>query len=70
MASVVEDRVKAVVVEQFGVDEDELRNSTTFAELDRLTRFEDAFDVEVPDEDFEKLRTVADAVRYFEQRVQ
>ena len=79
MASVVEDRVKAALVEQFGVDEDALQNSTTFAELDRtggadaaglLTKFEAAFRVEISDEDFEKLKTVGDAVTYFEQRVQ
>ena len=79
MASIVEDRVKAVLVEQFGVDEDKLQNSTTFVELDStggiesaglLTKFEDAFGIEVPDGDFESLKTVGDAVTYFEQRVQ
>ena len=79
MASGVEDRVKAALVEQFGVDEDALQDSTTFAELDRtggvdaaglLTTFEDAFHVEIPDEDFAKLKTVGDAVTYLEQRVQ
>jgi acyl carrier protein len=72
MAS-VEEKVKQIIVEQLGVDEAEVTAKASFVDdlgadsLDRVElvmAFEEAFDVEIPDEDAEKINTVQDAVSY------
>jgi acyl carrier protein len=72
MAS-VDEKVKQIIVEQLGVEESELTPSASFVDdlgadsLDRVElvmAFEEAFDIEIPDEDAEKIRTVQDAVDY------
>jgi acyl carrier protein len=69
----VEEKVKQIVVEQLGVDEGEVTSSASFVDdlgadsLDRVElvmAFEEAFDVEIPDEDAEKISTVQDAIDY------
>jgi acyl carrier protein len=74
MAS-VDERVKQIVVEQLGVDEGEVTASASFVDdlgadsLDRVElvmAFEEAFDLEIPDEDAEKISTVKDAIEYIE----
>ena len=74
MAS-VEERVKQIIVEQLGVDEAEVTPSASFVDdlgadsldtVELVMAFEEAFDVEIPDEDAEKIRTVLDAVSYIE----
>jgi acyl carrier protein len=75
MAS-VDERVKQIVVEQLGVDEGEVTASASFVDdlgadsLDRVElvmAFEEAFDLEIPDEDAEKISTVKDATEYIEK---
>jgi len=77
MASSIEDKVKQIIVEQLGVDETEVTPTASFIDdlgadsLDIVElgmAFEDKFGVSIPDEDYEKLRTVADAVKYIESR--
>ena len=72
MAS-VEERVKQIIVEQLGVDEAEVTPKASFVDdlgadsldtVELVMAFEEAFDVEIPDEDAEKIRTVQDAVSY------
>ena len=72
MAS-VEERVKQIIVEQLGVDEGEVTPSASFVDdlgadsLDRVElvmAFEEAFDIEIPDEDAEKITNVQAAVSY------
>ena len=72
MAS-VEERVKQIIVEQLGVDEGEVTPSASFVDdlgadsldtVELVMAFEEAFDIEIPDEDAEKIRTVSDAVDY------
>jgi acyl carrier protein len=74
MAS-VEERVKQIIVEQLGVDEAEVTSKASFVDdlgadsldtVELVMAFEEAFDVAIPDEDAEKIRTVADAVSYIE----
>jgi acyl carrier protein len=69
----VEEKVKQIVVEQLGVDEGEVTSTASFVDdlgadsLDRVElvmAFEEAFDVEIPDEDAEKISTVQDAIDY------
>ncbi len=75
MAS-VQDRVKQIIVEQLGVDEAEVTPNASFVDdlgadsldtVELVMAFEEAFEIEIPDEDAEKIRTVQDAVNYIEQ---
>ncbi|SHH60714.1 acyl carrier protein [Desulfosporosinus lacus] len=66
------DKVKAIVVEQLGVDEGTITQETSFEELNAdsldivelIMALEEAFDLDIPDEEAEKIRTVGDAVNY------
>ena len=72
MAS-VEERVKQIIVEQLGVDEGEATPNASFVDdlgadsldtVELVMAFEEAFDIEIPDEQAEKIRTVKDAIDY------
>ncbi|MGA3053407.1 MAG: acyl carrier protein [Candidatus Korobacteraceae bacterium] len=72
MAS-VDERVKQIIVEQLGVDEAEVTPNASFVDdlgadsldtVELVMAFEEAFEIEIPDEDAEKIRTVKDAVDY------
>jgi acyl carrier protein len=69
----VEEKVKQIIVEQLGVDEGEVTSNASFVDdlgadsldtVELVMAFEEAFDIEIPDEDAEKIRTVKDAVDY------
>ncbi|HYG98729.1 MAG TPA: acyl carrier protein [Terriglobales bacterium] len=75
MAS-VEDKVKQIIVEQLGVDEGEVTPNASFVDdlgadsldtVELVMAFEEAFDLEIPDEDAEKIKTVQDAVDYIDK---
>jgi acyl carrier protein len=69
------DKVKAIVVEQLGVDEEEVTMETTFEELNAdsldivelIMALEEEFDMEIPDEDAEKIKTVGQVVDYVKE---
>lgn len=69
------DKVKSIVVDQLGVEEDEITLETTFADLNAdsldivelIMALEEEFDLDIPDEDAEKIRTVGDAVSYIKE---
>jgi len=72
MAS-VEERVKQIIVEQLGVEESEVTPNASFVDdlgadsldtVELVMAFEEAFEIEIPDEDAEKIRTVKDAIDY------
>jgi len=72
MAS-VDERVKQIIVEQLGVDEAEVTPNASFVDdlgadsldtVELVMAFEEAFEIEIPDEDAEKIQTVKDAVDY------
>ena len=72
MAS-VDERVKQIIVEQLGVDEAEVTPNASFVDdlgadsldtVELVMAFEEAFEIEIPDEDAEKISTVGDAVTY------
>ena len=74
MAS-VEERVKQIIVEQLGVDEGEVTSTASFVDdlgadsldtVELVMAFEEAFDIEIPDEDAEKITRVKEAVEYIE----
>ena len=69
----VDEKVKQIIVEQLGVDEGEVTPSASFVDdlgadsldtVELVMAFEEAFDIEIPDEDAEKIRTVNDAIDY------
>lgn len=71
------DRVKKVVVEQLDVNEEEVTPQASFVDdlgadsldvVELVMGLEEEFDVEIPDEDAEKIATVADAVTYVEDK--
>ena len=72
MAS-ADDKVKQIIVEQLGVDESEITASASFQDdlgadsldvVELVMAFEEAFGIEIPDEDAEKIKTVKDAIDY------
>lgn len=73
----VADKVKEIVVEQLGVDENQVDASASFVDdlgadsldiVELVMAFEEAFDLDIPDEDAEKIATVKDAVDYIEAK--
>ncbi len=70
------EKVKQIIAEQLGVDEGEVTPSASFVDdlgadsldqVELVMALEEAFGVEIPDEDAEKLRTVQDALDYIEK---
>ncbi len=67
------EKVKEIIVEQLGVDPDEVTMKASFVEdlgadsldvVELVMAFEEEFDLSIPDEDAEKIATVKDAVDY------
>lgn len=74
--STVDEKVKQIIVDQLGVDQAEVTPGASFTDdlgadsLDRvelIMAMEEAFDVEIPDEEAEKIATVQDAVAYIQK---
>ena len=74
MASVAEN-VKRIIVDQLGVDEDQVTTDASFVEdlgadsldtVELVMAFEEEFGIEIPDEDAEKITRVKEAVDYIE----
>jgi acyl carrier protein len=72
----VADKVKKIIVEQLGVEENAVTPAASFVNdlgadsldtVELVMAFEEAFDIEIPDEDAEKITTVKDAVEYIEK---
>ncbi|MGH9469565.1 MAG: acyl carrier protein [Terriglobia bacterium] len=77
MAS-IEEKVKQLIVEQLGVDEAEVTPAANFIDdlgadsldiVELVMTFEESFEIEIPDEDAEKIRTVKDSVDYIQAHV-
>jgi len=75
MATASFEEVKKVVVEQLGVDESEITPEASFVDdlgadsldlVELIMSLEEQFDVEIPDEEAEKIKTVKDAISYIE----
>jgi acyl carrier protein len=72
----VEEKVKEIIVEQLGVDEDEVTPEASFTDdlgadsldiVELVMAFEEEFGIEIPDEDAEKIGRVKEAVEYIEK---
>lgn len=74
----VEDRIKKIIAEQLGVEEDEVAENASFVEdlgadsldtVELVMALEEEFDVEIPDEDAEKIQTVGRAIEYIKEKM-
>jgi acyl carrier protein len=72
----VEEKVKSIIVEQLGVDANEVTPEASFVDdlgadsldtVELVMAFEEAFNIEIPDEAAEKIQKVKDAVEYIEK---
>ena len=65
MSGAVEQRIKEIIIEQLGVEESQITDDSTMEglgadsldEIEMIMSFEEEFDIEIPDEDAEKLTT-------------
>ena len=73
----VEQKVKSIIAEQLGVSEDEIKTTSSFIEdlgadsldiVELVMAMEEKFEIEIPDEDAEKIQTVRDAINYIQER--
>jgi acyl carrier protein len=73
------DRLKKIIVEQLGVEEDDVTPEAAFVEdlnadsldlVELIMSLEEEFGMEISDEDAEKIQKVSDAVEYIEERQQ
>ena len=72
----IEEKVRSIIVEQLGVESDKVTADAKFIEdlgadsldtVELVMAFEENLDIEVPDEEAEKLQSVADVVAYIEK---
>lgn len=77
MSDMVE-KVKDIIVEELGVEREKLTDDASFMEdlgadsldtVELVMAFEKEFDIDIPDEEAEKLRTVGDALKYLQDKV-
>lgn len=75
----LEAKVKAIIVEQLGVKDEDVKEAAHFVDdlgadsldqVELVMKFEEDFDIEIPDEDAEKIQTVTDAVEYIKAHQQ
>jgi len=72
------EKIKSIVVDQLGADADEVTLETSFEDLNAdsldvvelVMALEEEFDIEIPDEDAEKIRSIGAAVEYIKAKVQ
>jgi acyl carrier protein len=70
------DKVKAIIVEQLGAEEEDVKVDSSFVDdlgadsldiVELVMALEEEFELEIPDEDAEKIRTVGEAVKYIQE---
>lgn len=73
----IEDKVKKIIVDQLGVEAGQVNEKAAFMDdlgadsldtVELVMKFEEEFDLEIPDEDAEKIKTVGDAVKYISEK--
>ena len=74
----VESKIKTIIAEQLGVKPEEVTPTASFVDdlgadsldtVELIMALEEEFNVEIPDEDAEKMKTVGDAITYIEEKV-
>jgi acyl carrier protein len=78
MASEIAGKVKKIIEDQLGVSTEQVTDTASFIDdlgadsldtVELVMALEEEFDIEIPDEDAEKMTTVSSAVSYLEQKV-
>ncbi len=78
MGAEMEDKVKEIIAKELGVEREKLTDDASFMEdlgadsldtVELVMEFEKEFNIDIPDEDAEKLRTVGDALTYLRSKV-
>jgi acyl carrier protein len=76
--SATEEKIKSIIAEQLGVKVEEVTPQASFIDdlgadsldtVELIMALEEEFNVEIPDEDAEKMTTVGDAIKYVEEKV-
>lgn len=74
----IEERVRKIVCDQMGCPPEKVTKETSFINdlqadsldtVELVMEFEDAFDIDIPDSDAEKIQTVGDAVKYISAKL-
>jgi len=77
MAMAAEDKIKSIIAEQLGVKPEEVTPAASFVDdlgadsldtVELIMALEEEFNIEIPDEDAEKMKTVGDAIKYIEEK--
>ena len=77
MADDIAAKVKEIIVDQLGVNEEDVKEEASFMDdlgadsldtVELVMAFEENFDIEIPDEDAEKIATVGDAITYVQAK--
>jgi acyl carrier protein len=77
VSSSVEDKVIAIVSEQLSIAKEDVKLESSFIDdlkadsldvVELVMEFEDEFGIQIPDEDYEKIKTVGDAVKYISEK--
>ena len=75
----LEQRVTGLIVEQLGISPDEVVSQASFVDdlgadsldiVELVMSMEESFDIEIPDEDAEKIQTIGDAITYLKERLE
>ncbi len=75
----LEDRVSAIIVEQLGVSKEELAPQASFIDdlgadsldiVELVMAIEEEFDIEIPDDDAEKIQTIQDVISYVKRKIE
>ena len=75
----LEERVAEIIVEQLGVSREEVKPEASFIDdlgadsldiVELVMAMEETFDVEIPDDDAEKIQTIGDAVNYLKEKTE
>jgi acyl carrier protein len=79
MSVELENRMSGLIVEQLGVAKEKVSPSASFFDdlgadsldiVELVMSMEEEFDVEIPDEDVERMRTIGDAIEYLRERLE
>jgi len=75
MAS-IEDKVKSIIIDQLGIPEDDVKPEASFIDdlgadsldiVELVMAMEEYFEIEIPDEEAENIKTVGDAIKYIDE---
>ncbi len=73
----MEEKIKRIIADQLGIDVNQIKPESKFVDdlgadsldvVELIMAFEEEFDVEIPDEDAEKIQTVADVINYIKEK--